>query len=224
MRLDLHMHSERSCDSFMKADKMIGIAKKIGLDGIAITDHNALPKVKVQEGGDFLVIPGEEILTKWGEIIGLNLTEKIPSLLSVSETIDRIREQGGTVLIPHPFNVIGKCLLCNYGKIKGPFLFEAFNGDVVLNVFNVIAKNYAVKHNLAMVGSSDAHHYECIGYGYTELETKAITINGVMKDLLKGKGVPVGSKISSKNIFLDRQFNAFTQPLAKFVTWWRDWR
>ncbi|MCK5234581.1 MAG: PHP domain-containing protein, partial [Candidatus Aenigmarchaeota archaeon] len=43
MKLDLHIHSERSCDSFMKAGKIIEIAKKIGLDGIAITDHNALP-------------------------------------------------------------------------------------------------------------------------------------------------------------------------------------
>ena len=224
MKLDLHIHSERSCDSFMKAGKIIKVAKSVGLDGIAITDHNALPKVKAQEKDGFFVIPGEEVLTKRGEIIGLNLTEKIPSLLSVSETIDRIREQGGTVVVPHPFNVTGKCLLCNYKRIKGPFLFEAFNGDVVLNIFNVIAKNYAVKHGLPMVASSDAHHYECIGYGYTELETDASSIDMILKELLKGKGVPVGSKISSKNIFLDRQFNAFTQPLAKFVTWWRDWR
>jgi len=224
MKLDLHIHSERSCDSFMKAKKIIEIAKKIGLDGIAITDHNALPKVKAQDKDGFFVIPGEEIMTTRGEVIGLNLTDKIPSLLSVPETIDRIREQGGTVVIPHPFNVTGKCLLCNYKRIKGQFLFEAFNGDVVFNIFNVLAKNYALKHDLAMVGSSDAHHYECIGYGYTELETDASSIDGVLNDLLKGKGVPVGSKISSKNIFLDRQFNAFTHPLAKFVTWWRDWR
>lgn len=224
MKLDLHIHSEKSCDSFMKVKNIIAVAKKIGLDCIAITDHNALPKVKAQEKDGFFVIPGEEVLTQRGEIIGLNLTEKIKPLLSVGETLDKIREQGGTVLIPHPFCVIEKCLLCNYGNIPKPFLFEAFNGNIPLNYFNTIARNYGKKHNYAMVGSSDAHVYEYIGYGYTELDTDASSIDSILKELLKGKGVPIGDRVSPKSASLDVYFNSFTHPLARFITWFKDWR
>ncbi|MEA3229663.1 MAG: PHP-associated domain-containing protein [archaeon] len=221
MKLDLHMHSEQSCDSFMKPDKMIKVAKSLGLDGIAITDHNTLPKIKAQEGDDFLVIPGEEILTRRGEIIGLNLTEKIPKLLSVGETVDRIYEQGGTLLIPHPFDITGKCLMCNYKKLKRSFLFEAFNGGVILNYFNVLAKNYAKKHDFAVAGSSDAHDYKYIGYGYTELKKYETSIDGALKSLLKGRGFAVGGKVAPNGAALDIYVNVFTEPIARFMTWYK---
>ncbi len=218
MRLDLHMHSRYSCDSFMDINRMIKIAKKIGLDGIAITDHNRLPRVKAQEG-KFYIIPGEEILTRRGEVIGHNLTEKIPPLLSLGETLDRIHEQGGFVHIPHPFNPLEKCLFANYKNIKKPFLFEVFNGNINVKKFNKLSRWYAEKHRLPMVGSSDAHDYSSIGNGYTELETHQSSIEDIFKDLLKGKGVPMCHKVSPRKTSLDVYLNTFTVPLAKALTW-----
>ena len=80
MKLDLHIHSKYSSDGVLDPEKIVKIAAKRGLNGVAITDHNTIIgglKAKNYETEDFKVIVGSEISTERGEIIGLFLKEEI---------------------------------------------------------------------------------------------------------------------------------------------------
>ena len=73
MRYDLHMHTYRSKCSNLRPDVILKLAKKKGLDGIAITDHHeirgALEVKKLNKDKDFEVIVGEEISTNYGDVL-----------------------------------------------------------------------------------------------------------------------------------------------------------
>ncbi len=112
LRLDLHNHTAFSPDGLMSPAELLAAAKARGLSCIAITDHNtirgALQGVALAESDPTLprVIPGVELSTRDGEVIGLYLSEEIPSRLTVVEAVVRIRAQGGLVCLPHPYDVL----------------------------------------------------------------------------------------------------------------------
>ncbi len=88
---DLHMHTEHSHDCSVPVRDLLDHAAAIGLGAIAITDHNAfggaLEAVELARGGALRVIPGEEVKTDGqGEVIGLFLSEAIPSGMSFGDT------------------------------------------------------------------------------------------------------------------------------------------
>jgi len=102
LKLDLHVHTSRSTDAFTPPEQLRTICRERGLDGLAITDHNVL----AQDLDDELVIlPGIEISSRDGHIIGLGLSDAIPRGLSADETIRKIREQTGVSIIPHPYDL-----------------------------------------------------------------------------------------------------------------------
>lgn len=104
-RFDIHSHTTYSCDGNLAPVHLIELARRAGLSAIAITDHNTLKgALKAQQ--DFsgkcpLIIPGEEIRTEYGDIIGIFLSEEIKSRV-FAEVIDEIRDQGGLSILPHP--------------------------------------------------------------------------------------------------------------------------
>jgi predicted metal-dependent phosphoesterase TrpH len=106
MIADLHIHSKYSYDSLLDPKKIIKVAKRRGLDIIAITDHETIrggiETQKLNQSRDFHVIIGCEINTEVGDIIGLYLNEEIKSRNSI-EVIEEIYSQGGFVILPHPF-------------------------------------------------------------------------------------------------------------------------
>lgn len=102
---DFHMHTHYSPDSDMSPERLVRKCVKVGLNCIAVTDHNTVDgALRVREIADFTVIIGEEVGTADGEVTGLFLTETIPRGLSAVETVKRIKEQGGLVSVPHPFD------------------------------------------------------------------------------------------------------------------------
>ncbi|HEU5264929.1 MAG TPA: glycosyltransferase, partial [Gaiellaceae bacterium] len=107
--VDLHMHTDWSHDCSIPAEDLVEHAERIGLGAIAVTDHNefggALEAIELARDRDLVVIPGEEVKTDGqGEVIGLFLTEEIPRGMSFAATIEAIRDQGGLVYLPHPFD------------------------------------------------------------------------------------------------------------------------
>ena len=119
-RADTHLHTEYSGfqklgvikfpESVVQPDKQVDKARENGMDVVCITDHDEThgaflaERYARQKYDDIEVVVGEEVTTADGEIIGLFLTERIPDMLSVEETVDIIREQGGLVIAPHPFS------------------------------------------------------------------------------------------------------------------------
>ena len=99
------MHTHFSPDSEVAPEKLVERCIKVGLNCIAVTDHNTTDGAfRVREIAPFMVIIGEEVGTSEGEVTGLFLEETIPRGLPPAETARRIKEQGGLVSLPHPFD------------------------------------------------------------------------------------------------------------------------
>src|SRR3989304_5927036 len=93
------------CDTPL--DKIVRRCQELRINCVAIADHGtAEGALEMQKLAPFKVIVAEEVLTTQGEIMGMFLKETIPGGLTPAETVKRIRDQGGLVNIPHPFETI----------------------------------------------------------------------------------------------------------------------
>ena len=166
MKYDMHIHSKYSSDGLLEPEKIIQIAMKRGLDGIAITDHNTIKgglEAKKYENEDFTVIVGSEISTERGEIIGLFLEEEVKSK-DVLDVISEIKNQNGIVVIPHPFDALRHSAF-HPTEEDAKFIdcIEGFNSRCVFQKYNKKAVEFAMKHRLATTAGSDAHFANEIG-------------------------------------------------------------
>jgi predicted metal-dependent phosphoesterase TrpH/glycosyltransferase involved in cell wall biosynthesis len=169
---DLHMHTSWSHDCAVEPEELLEHAEGIGLGAIAVTDHNvfagALEAVELARGRGLTVIPGEEIKTHGqGEVIGLFLRDEIPRGMSFSETVAAIREQGGLVYLPHPFDRLHAVpdpatLHRHLAEID---VFEVYNARLLFEAFNDEALRFARKYGLTMGAGSDAHVLQGVGTG-----------------------------------------------------------
>jgi hypothetical protein len=170
--LDLHLHTEWSHDCSIPPSELLDHAERIGLGGIAVTDHNAfggaLEAAELARGRDLIVIPGEEVKTlDQGEVIGLFLGEEIPRGMSFGETIEAIRDQGGLVYLPHPFDRLHAIpdpatLHAHLAEID---VLEVFNARLLRESFNEEALRFARKYRLLQGAGSDAHVLQGVGTG-----------------------------------------------------------
>jgi predicted metal-dependent phosphoesterase TrpH/glycosyltransferase involved in cell wall biosynthesis len=172
---DLHMHTDHSHDCAVPVADLLDYAEAQGLGAIAITDHNvfagAQEAVQLARRRDLVVIPGEEIKTEKGEVIGLFLDEKIERGLPMADTIAAIREQGGVVYLPHPFDRLhtipdAPTLHRHLPEID---VFEVYNARLLFEGFNDEALRYARKYNLTMGAGSDAHVLQGVGTGLVRM-------------------------------------------------------
>jgi predicted metal-dependent phosphoesterase TrpH/glycosyltransferase involved in cell wall biosynthesis len=172
---DLHMHTDHSHDCAVPVADLLDYAEGQGLGAIAITDHNvfvgAQEAVQLARGRDLVVIPGEEIKTERGEVIGLFLDEQIERGLPMADTIAAIRDQGGVVYLPHPFDRLhtipdAPTLHRHLPEID---VFEVYNARLLFEGFNDEALRYARKYNLTMGAGSDAHVLQGVGTGLVRM-------------------------------------------------------
>jgi predicted metal-dependent phosphoesterase TrpH/glycosyltransferase involved in cell wall biosynthesis len=169
---DLHLHTSWSHDCAVEPRELVAHALAQGLGAIAVTDHNsfggALETVELAADTPLVVVPGEEIKTDGqGEVIGLFLSEEIPRGMSFGDTIAAIREQGGVVYLPHPFDRLhaipdAATLRRHLAEID---VFEIYNARLLFEAYNDEALRYARKYNLTMGAGSDAHVPQGIGTG-----------------------------------------------------------
>lgn len=161
MMADLHIHSKYSYDSLLHPRKILKVAKKRGLDIIAVTDHETIrggiETQKLNRDRDFHVIIGCEVNTEVGDIIGLYLEEEIKSQIS-TEVIEEIHTQGGYVVLPHPFRG-HKLQMIPFEKID---IIEVFNSRSTPEMNNN-ALALAKELRKPIVGGSDAHFATEIG-------------------------------------------------------------
>ena len=174
LRSDFHVHTRYSMDSSSSLEDIIERCQETGINCIAITDHNAIEgALRMRELAPFNVIPGEEILTPNGEVIGYFLKEWIPSGQPIEKVIETIKSQGGLVGLPHPFDTFrGLKNLDNHRLEKlVPYVdvMEIFNARSLLPWDSEKARDFALKHNLPATAGSDAHSPREIGKTYVEM-------------------------------------------------------
>ncbi len=175
LRIDLHVHSHHSPDSLLNPEELARACSERGLDGVAVTDHDRLQgALEIRDALPHLVIiPGEEIRSREGEITGLFLREEIPPGLSAEETMMEIRKQGGLVCVPHPFDYI------KLHRLKARRLLElrelidcleAVNGKPRWWGANGKALSFAYRHGFPVTAGSDAHRAGEVGRAWVEME------------------------------------------------------
>jgi predicted metal-dependent phosphoesterase TrpH len=162
MKLDIHIHSSYS-DGVNTPQEIIDYAKSIGLDGLAITDHDSVEGSLIAleyDSKDFRVIPGLEVSSLDGHILALGVTELIKRDLSAEKTIKEIHELGGIAIAAHPYDRFR----LGVGDLIYSLDFDAvevFNGRALSSSRNM--KKIAEDIKLPITGGSDAHSMDEVG-------------------------------------------------------------
>jgi len=189
IKVDLHVHSKYSKDSSGSVEEIIDSAIERGLNAIAITDHDTMEGNKeaqeICDGKKLTIIPGIEITTKDGHLLVLNISEKIPSQLSLLETIKRARDKNGFIIAPHLFHRYRHGI---GGKIKKDEIevdaIEVYNSRYITGIANKRAKWYAKKNSIPIVAGSDSHIPEMVGYGVTKINTEN-SVENILREIKK---------------------------------------
>jgi predicted metal-dependent phosphoesterase TrpH len=197
MKCDLHVHTGYSFDSNSSPKEIVDKAIKEGIECLAITDHGevkgALEVMEYAKGKPILIIPGIEVKSKEGDVLGLNVKEKIPNGLSAKETIRKIKEQGGFVIIPHPFGLFCKFRGNLKELIKEIDAIEILNASIFGNG-NEIAKKFAKENNLPFTVGTDSHFPNFIGKCYLEIPGENLSIEEIFERIKKKEGKIVGKE------------------------------
>jgi predicted metal-dependent phosphoesterase TrpH len=211
LKIDLHVHTTYSHDSVITPKDLIFYAKKRGLDGVAVTDHDRIDgALKIAKETDFLIVPGIEISSLNGHIIGLNVDELVPAKLSVDETLDRIHDAGGIAVACHPVTFFKESLK---GRISSRFdAVEVINSSSFPFNYSVRRSGeIASRLGIARVAGSDAHYGPEIGYAYTLVNAESKVdevVNAVRKGLCSphGRAIPVTMRFKKELLLLKRKF------------------
>jgi len=174
----------------MSLEDIIERCLKMKINCIAIADHgNIEGALKMQEMAPFKVIVAEEILTPYGEIMGMFLKEGISSNISVEEAIAGIKAQDALVCLPHPFDPF-RGLRLNDDKldelVRQVDVLEVFNARSPISLGENKARTFAEKYNLPVTAGSDSHTVNEIGNTYVEMPLFN-SKNDFLQALRKGK-------------------------------------
>jgi len=106
---DPHCHTLAS-DGMVTPSQLVDAAVEARLDLIAVTDHDSMDSVgETQRRGEsagITVIAGQEVTTRWPaqtHILAWFLEKPVKRGMSVEDTVAAIHDQGGLVIVPHPF-------------------------------------------------------------------------------------------------------------------------
>jgi predicted metal-dependent phosphoesterase TrpH len=211
LKIDLHVHTRYSYDSLITFEELVFYAKKRGLDGVAITDHDRIDgALKIAKETDFFIIHGIEVSTLEGHVIGLNVQEQIPKKLSIQETIDKIHEAGGIAVACHPTAFLKQSI--------GKNLSSKFDAVEVINA-SAFPFNYSIRKSqriaselgVARVAGSDAHYGPEIGCAFTVIDAKH-EADSIVDAIRKGFCQPFGQAIPLRTR-LKRQLLVFRRKL-----------
>lgn len=204
VRVDFHCHTKYSKCSNLEPKLILKLCKKRGIHGIMICDHNTVKgtsafKEVLLPNDDFIFIPGIEISTNRGEIIGAWIEQNL-STSDFPEVAEEIRDLGGMVIVPHPFDTFrGKRFKIK--KTDLPFLdaIEVFNSRCYLSKANKKSAQFAEKHSLRTTAGSDAHFAPEIGNAW-------ISFNGTTTEefhhVLKSGEITTSGKRTPLSILL----------------------
>jgi dephospho-CoA kinase len=165
-RVDLHLHTSSSVDCLCEPADVVARARAVGLDRIAITDHDEIDGALEARALDpELVIVGEEVRTAEGlDLIGLFLSEHIPPGASFREIAVEIRRQGGVVYVPHPFDSRrGTTPTFLENVVDCIDVVEGFNARIHDSRRNDRAVAWARSHGFPIGAGSDGHTLGEIG-------------------------------------------------------------
>lgn len=186
IKLDLHVHSQRSPDGVMTVGEIVSLAKAKGLNGAAICDHD-LALTEAPELDGFLIIPGIEVSTQFGHLLGLFITGPVETR-DFFEAVEVIHAQGGLAVLAHPFEHSrdGARLAPAVPLLDG-IEVQNSRADRKIHDANILARSFAQVCGLRPFGGSDAHRPQEVGNSFTVVEAEALTPDAVKAALMAGE-------------------------------------
>jgi hypothetical protein len=192
LAVELHVHSELSYDGRDPVDKLLQQATAVGLDGLAITDHDEISASleaadRAPEYG-LVGIPGMEVTTSAGHVLAVGVEELIPAGLPFAETVDRIHDLGGIAIVPHPFQEFRSGVLAEIdeAELTRADAIEVYNSRLLTGRANRQAERFARRNNMPMTAGSDAHIFEMVGRAVTHVETDERSVAAIVDAIRDG--------------------------------------
>lgn len=180
--IDPHVHSEASYDGHEPVELLLEQASDIGLDGIVVTDHDAIEASRraaalAPEYG-LLGIPGVEVSTAAGHLLAIGVDDRPAPRQPFEDTVGAVRESGGVAVVPHPFQRTRHGV--RRKRLTDCDAIEVFNAWTFTGYRNRRARRFAEIHDYPGVAASDAHSATFLGRAYTELSIDGV---GTRRDL-----------------------------------------
>ncbi|RLF14467.1 MAG: metal-dependent phosphoesterase [Thermoprotei archaeon] len=202
LKLDLHVHTAYSLDAGLKPEDVAREALKRGLNGVAVTDHGTVKGglvVRKLSPEEFLVIPGVEVKTTEGDLLALFVEEEVKPGDPL-EVAERIRELGGIVVLPHPYDYARRSTIRGVERLARIVdAVEVFNSRCLSMHSNLRAAELARAKGKPVTAGSDAHFALELGRAMVLVEAEGL--DGVREAILKGD-VKVEGRLSPPYVHL----------------------
>lgn len=199
MKIDFHVHTSHSYDASGTPREMVEQAIALGLDAICITDHDsvsgALEAMDFARRGSLLVIPGIEVKSREGHILGINVTKLVPSGLSFRDTARLIRQAGGLAVLAHPFrwpHHFRALAELDFREVR-----DLIDGVEIMNASafryaNKKARQFVRRYALPFTAGSDAHSTDFLGKTFLDIPKDSLDIEAVVHELKNHGSIRVG--------------------------------
>lgn len=223
MIIDTHIHENRySGDSKVSLETVIFKAKKIGLDGICITNHEN-QKIKnlanrLNKKTDLLILVGAEILTYEGDILVFGINKLPDKKMHADELINYVNKRRGITISAHPFRNNNRGAGNKINNLPGLTAVESLNGSTSYKN-NLKANNLAKKLNLPTLGASDAHNSKRIGKYASYFEDNINNMQDFINAIKKNRVSPAIHHNNNFHVIdnMKEKINQLKNPLSSKV-------
>lgn len=241
VKLDLHVHTDKSFDSPSSLSTMLEAACSKGLSGIAVTDHNVAYLAENEET-DLIIIPACEYTTTEGHMLVYFLTEKLTADLKkdkrgrfpFEEICKRAHAQNALVFMAHPYSPPIERSEEIFAAVDGIEIYNARIEHSSVKTPNLRAQEKCRKLGKSFSAGSDAHFPEEVGYAYWECEIdggsrdeqlaqikvalatgKGKVYGGVANPMCRIKSQSLRMKLSGERLRLLKQLPRFLKTLTR---------
>ena len=205
MIIDIHTHTyPGSDDSLLTPEQLVSEAKRLGLDGVCITEHDGFWAAedidRLSRAFDFPIFPGCEVTTEDGHLLVYGLRRYIFGMHRSSFVKRLVDEAGGAIVVAHPYRRTFQPGESETPEDYDRMLDRACRNDAfplsdaveVLNgrgseQENAFSHRIADRLGMHGTGASDAHRLEDIGTFATEFERPVRTLDDFISELRSGR-------------------------------------
>jgi predicted metal-dependent phosphoesterase TrpH len=182
-RFDHHLHTVRhSPDSRIDPLRLIVHARKIGLDGLVITEHDyqweaeELADLAARANG-LKVFSGAEISAREGHFLvyGLPDLDEVPPGVALRDLLRVVRGHGAAIVAAHPFrwDQDFDAIIAEHGPVFDALELVSKN---VTRETRRQTERLLRAYPMGATGSSDGHELSVIGCYHTELPGTIATL------------------------------------------------